>query len=152
MAADMRLGAVHDQFHRCQVWLADVGHGKPRTDFFLVELAVKLAKGDVQEGGDGQFYVGEGELDSMAVAECLGDSLGHARHGRVRLALEGLARVTRLRGFAIHVTMARMKSSGLLSAVMISLRVMVTVSAPAARPFTSRKRSLPVLGPRDSTS
>ena len=43
-------------------------------------------------------------------------------------------------------------SSGLLSAVMISLRVMVTESAPTARPLTSKKRSLPVPVMRDSTS
>jgi hypothetical protein len=66
--------------------------------------------------------------------------------------LEGLAHVPQVRQVAIMVTMARMKSAGLFMAVMISLRVMVKVLAPMARPFISRKRSLPVLGMRDSMS
>jgi len=49
-------------------------------------------------------------------------------------------------------TIARMKSSGLFKQVRISLRVTVTVGAPAARPFTSTKRSFPLPGTRDSMS
>ena len=48
--------------------------------------------------------------------------------------------------------MARMKSSGLLRAVRISLLVTVTLSSPLARPFTSMKRSRPLPGTRLSMS
>ena len=49
-------------------------------------------------------------------------------------------------------TIARMKSSGLFNAVLISPEVIVTVLAPTTRPLTSMNRSHPVSGIDDSTS